>query len=281
MGFRIIFFLLFFSITGVLIIQNSQNITLIFLGSISFTFPLSLWLVIAFFAGIVSSFLIQILTYSPSNKSTYSSNNNYSNSPPSPPQSPSSIKNKPVEQDFQEKPEYKSFNQEKDINEDFDFDFEEELKPDNETIYNPEVPENKEKITINEPEISPSLQEINKEKTEETLQENTSSFSEEELITEIPPEKVNPVDNTPSATFTKPREASLYSYQPREKTEIIPKSIKQKSANSTTTENTPRSNSNKREIEKVYDVPYRVISPSYDDVSIEEEFFDEEEDWDF
>ncbi|WP_017295196.1 LapA family protein [Geminocystis herdmanii] len=319
MGFKIILLISIVLIIALFTVQNAQNITLVFLGFNSLNLPLSLWMILAVLAGIVSSFMIQLLSSSSSNK-----NSNYSNYSPSesdnnpPPRKPkSSFKQQPDNQVYspplpvENNLKYNNPNEELDA--DFDFDFEEDLTPkkpltdnqennnnfqqsqdsfdsdfDFEEDFSSENPPFEENLPLeNVPEVKSIINEIN----QEVAPEINPIIPEESPQIEIK-KVINPNDNIPSETFLKPREASLYSYKPGEKTEISSKPTNIK----TSQKNDPKSSiaqrhfviepskpSENRYSGGVYDAPYRVISPGYDDTSPLEndEFFEDDEDWDF
>lgn len=315
MGFKIILLISIVLITALFTVQNAQNITLVFLGFNSLNLPLSLWMILAVLAGIFSSFMIQLLSSSSSNKnsnySNYSSSESDNNPPPTKPKS--SFKQQPDNQVFspplpvENNFKYNNPNEELDT----EFDFEEDLTPeqplsyhqedrnnfqqsqdsfeddfDFEEDFSSENPPFEENLPLeNVPEVKPIINEPNQEVATEINPIIPEKLPEESPQIEIK-KVINPNDNIPSETFLKPREASLYSYKPGEKTEITSKSTKIKTSkkNNENVSSIERSNlSENRYNDGVYDAPYRVISPSYDDTSPLEndEFFEDDEDWDF
>ncbi|NCO76098.1 MAG: hypothetical protein GW795_14115 [Cyanobacteria bacterium] len=266
MGLKALFFLITIIITVLFYFQNLQPITLVFFGFKSPILPLSLWFILSLCAGILSSLIIQLLANNPTTKQKYnqsfSSDNPY-NYPPSTPEKPFINQPKPEpEKPFINQPKSEPKLEEKPIspppiNEvydpDFDFDFEEEL------------------ITENNQEFLAENESINLEKEKKI----ETSISEE-----IPPEKqFIPVSSKPpSEAMIKTREASPYSYKPKEKTKIIPPSESSIEIN-----NSQIKISNNRNKKEIYDAPYRVISPAYDE-KVDDNYDDleeEEEDWDF
>ncbi|MGI0482959.1 hypothetical protein ACN4EE_19515 [Geminocystis sp. CENA526] len=304
MGFKIILLISIVLITALFTLQNAQPITLVIFGYNSLSLPLSLWVIVAVLAGILSSLIIQILSSSsPQRKSDYSDNQKPYNPPPKPKSSfkqPSEDKvfsppsagvnppkyNKPVEE----------------IDEDFDFDFDEDSTPqiplnnqyhDNFAEY--EQPENYPEEAKDNIELKEEILPLEKPSEVEPIILDKNTYSEEKIAENLEEniqqkEPINPVineqDNVPSETFLKAREASLYSYKPREKTEIKPKSPKIKTPSSPPKNRSiepSKSSDNRYREGGVYDAPYRVISPAYDDTSPvqDDEFFDDDEDWDF
>ncbi|BAQ66273.1 hypothetical protein GM3709_3038 [Geminocystis sp. NIES-3709] len=256
-----------------------------------------MWIILAVLAGIFSSFIIQLLSYSAPQNRDNSSAKKPSYNPPSSPQP--SFKNTPKNKVFSQplpvenNTQYKS--QPEEIDPDFDFDFEEDFIPETSLIYqkdNINIKQKKEQINLNFEDNVPVenisqdeviITEKNQEVLEninfsisETLEEESSKIEEkeEDMI-------YSPVEDIPSETFLKIREASLYSYQPGEKTEITPKRLNP-TPPKTRSSNSPKSLDNK-ERKQVYDAPYRVISPASDNIlpKDDEEFFDDDEDWDF
>lgn len=311
MGLKMILLISIVLITGLFTVQNTQNITLVFLGFNSVNLPLSLWMILAVVTGILSSCIIQLLSSSSSQKnSNYYTPESDNNPPPRKPKSR-----------FQKQPDNQVFSQplplENNLNydnydEELETDFDEEYISEKPLIYNQENKNNFEKspnfidtdfdssedlsienISFQEDSPSDKVAEvkeiINKENSEKSSEINPSI--PEKLPEESPSietkEIINSQDNMPSETFLKPREASLYSYQPGEKTEITPKSINIKTSRKNDEANSiePSNFSDNRYNRGVYDAPYRLISPSYEDdeqlSSEDAEFFDEDEDWDF
>jgi uncharacterized integral membrane protein len=277
MGFKTLTFLIVIIIMSLFFIQNVDSISLVFLGFKSPIFPLSLWIICALFAGIFSSLMIQVLSNNPtiiktkSNQSFSNNNNNLSDNPP-----PSPKYNPPLAQiPFVDKPqtEKKSFsptpiynknsvpdNVIDDFDKDFDFDdMPENINQDNQLLEEKNQPN----LTTNNIDINPPLEIENIPSPEIILEKELTPSSSED----IPLEKIS-----------KPREASIYSYQSKEKTDIKPQL------------STPKSNQQKKSLPNnrdnnnqggVYDAPYRVISPANDSQEdIYNNLEDDDEDWD-
>jgi hypothetical protein len=114
----------------------------------------------------------------------------------------------------------------------------------------------------------PDTQKANKVFEPDTTSDTNVSF---------PKQKKSSVEDIPSPAWLKSREASLYSYQPKEKTEIKTTPDKVKSE-----PNIPKNSFPAKNADGIYDASYRVISPSQDQVNQDEVYWDDEdEDWDF
>ncbi|MTF39287.1 hypothetical protein [Cyanobacterium aponinum] len=269
-------------------LQNRGAIVLTFFGFNSPALPLFVWILMALFAGIISSLMINLLSNNPipKNKKNQSFNPPYS---PPPQPSPQPIKakpnislnqNPPIEK---EKPQYQW--EEDDVFEDL---------PDTPIINTP-LPINK----LPENEVAYPKTKIESEsKTQEHIKETTNKIEEEE---EIKIEEPKPIDSPsteietenktsmseitklseedyPPENLLKPRQASPYSYQSREKTEINPKKTKKNPSQAKESPPQP-----KRTYKGVYDAPYRVIAPAQTNNTAEnyDNFDDEDDDWDF
>lgn len=273
MGFKTLMFLIVIIIMSLFFVQNLESISLVFLGFNSLSLPLSFWIVLALLAGILSSLIIQLL----SNNSTetikynqsFSDNNNTPNNPsPSYTSSPvqRSVKNKaqPEKKPFSPPPIYQKSIVSNNISDDIDLDFEE--TPENIDEYNQNLEEN---ITLNIPinniEINPLVE-------EESIA-NDDKESEKELTS-------SPSEDMALDRILKPREASIYSYQSREKTDIKPPL----STSQPNQQKPPAPNKRVNNYKGgIYDAPYRVITPAYHEKEeeINNNFDDEDEDWDF
>lgn len=237
------------------VIQNLQAVSLVFFGSQPITLPLSIWVVLFAMAGILVSIIIQLLTKSNSASSkpqVKQQNTPYPN-PPQPykynevkPQLNKKVE--PIEETNNFTPTYRE-----PYDQDFEF-----LEPKN-TL------ENQEKY----PEETPSQP----QKRDEVIFSETNP----DLIQqEIPEVKINPDSETSSNNhdnnnldlLTKPRSPSLYSYQPREKTQIRRKS-------ETPKEVTPIPKN------EVYDANYRILKSSSQPTSRRDDYQEDEEEWDF
>ncbi|BAQ60677.1 hypothetical protein GM3708_1083 [Geminocystis sp. NIES-3708] len=250
---------------GLFFVQNLESISLVFLGFNSLSLPLSFWIILALFAGILSSLIIQVL--SNNSTETIKSNQSFSsnNTPPSynSPSVQSSFKNKsqPEKKVFSSPPIYQKSIVSNNISDDIDSDFEE--IPENIDEYNQNLEEN---ITINNIDINPPLE-------KESIA-NDDKESEKELTS-------SPSEDIALDRILKPREASIYSYQSREKTDIKPPL-------STSQPNRQKPSLPNKRVNNyqggIYDAPYRVITPAYNDEKeekINSNFDDEDEDWDF
>lgn len=275
MGFKSFLLLIIIVFLAIFSIQNLQSISLVFFGFKSLTLPLSFWIILSLLAGIISSLFVQFLSTKPRQKTNY----NQSFSPPPPPS------NYPPSPAVQEKITPPRNNQRYTSSaqvtnqqySEYDFDFLAEpqtsIDRDRQREYNIQEPSREKPATKFSPEEQDrsfiSDEQINGEETENTPKKSSVEESAK-----------SPVAEAPSEAWLKAREASLYSYQPREKTEIkIPKRIEK-------TETNQRSNdsSYSRRADGIYDAPYRVIPPSSEPMYEDNDdiyYDDEDDDWDF
>jgi hypothetical protein len=223
MGNKGFIWLILFVITIIFIIQNLNQVSLVFFGSKSIYLPLSIWVMLFIIAGIISSLIIQGLNNlsksetpnisAPKKAAFYSSKNPYPKPSPSPQPIFTSDEKLSINNDNQE---------------DF-YEFTEPLIKDN--------------INSNQPDLM--------KENEENIEEKSAP------IININKEQ----DNYENNENNQNRQASLYSYKPKEKTEIRPKIL-------------PKN--------KVYDAPYRIITPPYQDNNSPKNNDDyEEEEWNF
>lgn len=250
MGLKGFIWVILLGIVVILVLQNLQPISLIFFGSKSIYLPISIWVILFIGAGIFSSLIIQGLSNfnkvnsspvnSPRESSSYSSN-----IPPSPP-SPSSPPNSPNKKNVQ-------FDEESPVNpsyqEDFE-DFPEPLKEDN------AIDNNKQDLVQEKPT---NIDEIPNDKSNLNL--NKDSFLEAEEMNDNIDNKEETTNKEEKKTNV-PRKASLYSYQPKERTKIRP-IVKPQN--------------------KIYDADYRVITPPHKNInsSKNQDEDDDNENWDF
>lgn len=267
MGFKTLIFLIILIVMTLFFVQNLESISLLFLGFKSVNFPLSLWIIMSLFAGILSSLIIQFLSNNPTQKissnESFSSNKNISdNDYPSPtynpPSTPSSFTNKkPLEKTVYSPPPMAEKNIDGN-NIDDDINFDSNIKNINEDQQN--LKENK---TLN---INTNTNNIEINSTLET----ESIFDDNEESEEV------------TSTTIKSREASVYSSKPREKTQTKPSSSVSK-PNEENPSSPPKKVNNSQS--GIYDAPYRVINPIHNDndkqKKVNNNFDDENEDWDF
>ncbi|MBL1210553.1 hypothetical protein [Geminocystis sp. GBBB08] len=266
MGFKTLIFFIIVIIIILLFIQNLQPISLVFLGFNSLSLPLSLWLLFALFMGMLSSLIIQILSNNliPKTKSnqSFSSNNISNNPPPSPPSFTAKpiTEKKAVYQPPMSNENIKKNNQFNEFDNDLDFDdIPENIEKDNQILEEKKQVNYSNNIDLNTP-------------LEKELITTPDIILEKELNTPVS-------EDIPLETFLKPREASIYSYQSGEKTEIKPKSSTFKPNQKK--QSSPK-NPNQNYQERVYDAPYRIIAPASENKDKEiYNDFDEDDDWDF
>lgn len=278
-------------VAGLFYVQNMQNITLVFFGINTISLPLSLVALSFILTGFISSLIIQFLSKFNGNKYRYNDNKfNEQKSPISPPSSSPSTEYYPSQKSIYQDNYQDNFvdNQETQFRDKFQaqpnikFAQEEKIS----TKYEAEK-------TLNQPEIL--TQEIradypqpNKIKSPQLKQEQPEELKpiiidqQEEIIAD---DNFNDVDedcNLPSESITKPRQSSPYSYQTREKTEIITQQTRNKRLNND---------------DRIYTAPYRVITPAdnqyyppdvKDNYSSDDRDYpryrqdnDDDEDWDF
>ena len=295
MGIKSLFLIAIIVVLGVFSLQNLQSISLVFFGFTSLALPLSIWILLSIFAGLISSLLIQLLSNNSSNKS----NSRSSYSPPAPqnyrPEPPAPIAAKPSLQKQPFNPattsEYRaSYRQEFDEFADLD---DRPLPESEQYTRSTNIRNNNQNQEVTSFTSQPSAT----RETEDLIPEQTKTDSEPEVKT---PESnpTTPTNNTiiaeePSEAWLKSRQASPYSYQPREKTEVKipsppPPTIKQTPTNKQTSEETPekrktsRTNSPRKK-SGIYDAPYRVIAPRRNEPIKQnnEADWDEDDDWDF
>lgn len=283
MGFKTLMFLIVIIIISLFFVQNLESISLVFLGFNSLSLPLSFWIILALFAGILSSLIIQVLSNNPTVKiksnQSFSPNKNIPDNPPNPPiynpiynppSVPSSLTDKPIaeKQTFSAPPIYNKNSLQNNPLDEFDKDFDFDDIPENIHENNQFLDKNNQpNLTINNTDINQPLETKSIPSADEITPE--TEFTTPSSLEDIPLEKI-----------LKPREASIYSYQSREKTDIKPKLSTPKLSKQT--QSLPNNRDNKFK-GGIYDAPYRVISPADDDnqEDIYNNFEEEEEDWDF
>ena len=336
MGFKALLLLVIVIFIAVFSLQNIQAISLVFFSFNSITLPLSFWIVLSLFAGIFSSFLIQFLSGNKRQASNYKSSypNSRSNSPYSPP--PVNPPNIPSQRE--EIPQYNDNSRANNFNQEAINDRERSLRDPNRFDYVSQVqnPVNAEEEFIEEDWIDEPLEDnindLEKEHDRDQVKQNTvaennnqidleetDDLSEEVNQPEKTPVESSPINEPPAPSLLKSRQASLYSYQPKEKTKIETKPQPEPQTEPQNTEEEPDSNraipinlpprrkkvnnssssrrqnrSRRTNSSGVYDASYRVITPSrndrnrpdprYDDRNYQpdDDFdWDEDEDWDF
>ncbi|AFZ46574.1 hypothetical protein Cyast_0597 [Cyanobacterium stanieri PCC 7202] len=287
MNFKSLILILFLLILVLLLLQNSATIPIIILGSAPINIPLSIILFSAFLGGILSTLIIKFLINLSTPKTNNYSKRNY-NIPNEPPPSTDSQYSRKIEEKYH--PNYQPRYQDEPI-----YPPEPEIEPNkspkvdlNPFEYNQPLGEFYEN---NEPIQKPAknfTQEDNLSKKEDDFDDFIEEKVEQEKTIDIPPEKLidqeeKTIDIPPEKEIIeleeseqeikpKTRQAAPYSYQPRERTEIIPKSAKIP----------PRQQPNPRPSQGgIYDATYRVITPAYDVDEDLDNFDNEDEDWDF
>lgn len=307
MGLRGLFLFFIAIIAIIFSLQNSQLIYLIFFGFKSLSLPLYLWIIIFILGGIISSLIIQLLSNSSASDKPSDikqpSPSSYQNPPASfPHQYPNNQKKKvatsavsqPSPEERQEA-YYHQVNIESStpenmvdeiehisytITEDELYTNEKQEEDDSDIFFDEENKQESETIIKNDTEESETV-------IDEEIQESATIIEEdkEEIVTKK--WVVSSEDDIPSESFLKTREASLYSFKPREKTEIIPKSSSSSKSSNASQKRISSSSSSSQNINRggVYDATYRVISPPRDDRKDNDdydgEFFDDDDDWDF
>ncbi|MBF2057870.1 MAG: hypothetical protein IGQ45_11795 [Cyanobacterium sp. T60_A2020_053] len=294
-----------------LFIQNFQQISIVFFGINFLNLPFSITLLLAFCAGLISSVIIQLIIKLsiPKYPQFYTSPQPpiKNNPPPTNPQPSYQYKEPPIYED--DIPEYNQeknqFSYQKDNdnsinNNDDDFYAEEVTQKsikikDNLNISSQEKEEyiedkinqrpspqpSSEYETEKSPSPQPPSSEYETEKSSSPQPPSSEYEAKNPLPIDIPSEEIstetpdkndslpkNPLKEAPSPVSVKPRQAAPYSYQPKERTEIVPKSAKVRTNQATN-----------RSPDDIYDVSYRVITPSKN--SPNDDYYDEEEDWDF
>ncbi len=239
MNFRGFIFLIFLGICILFVVQNLQPISLVFFGGNPITLPLSIWILLFTGAGFISSLIIQTLNKVTS--STAISDNvpqpqqppyYYPPSPPSSPTTPTKTRN------LEERPSFENYAPEK----------------------------------IHSPSEYSNLDTVKNLGSDRELESNERDWSEpmetkahkQEIMATNQEDTNVEVEQNPQ---TKSRSASLYSYQPRERTQI-------RAQLKPTSKPKPKSKSQ----DEVYEANYRVITPPYRD---NDRPMDEDEEWDF
>ena len=259
MGLKPLLLLVIVILIAVFSFQNMQAISLIFFGVQSLTFPLSFWIVLSLFAGIFSSLLVQFFSGNNRQPNNYQqSNNNRRNTPPAdynPPNLPSqgervlqyneypddreeefindrgrqgdrTPRNKqkvgyrsPVENQFDTEDtidveDWMDDSSDDDSNydssnrntENFDRENDNDIDSASESVEDKINEEQMDQPITNEKNDSdPDV--IENEETATTAKTNSTR-------------KSFPINEPPDPSLLKSREASLYSYQPKEKTKI-------------------------------------------------------------
>jgi hypothetical protein len=273
MGFKGFIGLLFLLIFSLLSLQNLQLVSLVFFGSNPITFPLSIWILGFTGAGIFSGLIICLLNGSftsnqaPQNKSQ-SYDNYYPRNPPNQPISQINL-NQETRQSGRDKSQ-PSNDYDPDNNYSYtDYSHNREEKKANlsnrSQIQNIQGnSEEKEPLDYSQPKIGTN--EILREDKTQIIPENTNqNIDEDQEESEINLAKI-----------LKPRQASLYSYQSRERTDIKSKS-RSRSKSEAPSKPQPQSPTD------IYDANYRVILPpsSSNNQRQDEDNPEMEEDWDF
>lgn len=280
MGFKTLMFLIVIIIMSLFFVQNLESISLVFLGFNSLSLPLSFWIILALFSGILSSLIIQVLSSNSMPKTkpnqSFSPNKNIPDNPPNspiynpiynPPSVKSSFADKPIaeKQTFSAQPIYAKNSLQNNPPDELDKEFDFDDIPENTYENNQLLDKNNQpNFTINNIDINPPLE--------------TESIPSIEITseTEFTPSSL---EDIPLEKILKPREASIYSYQSREKTDIKPKLSTPKLSKQK--QSLPNNRDNKFK-GGIYDAPYRVISPADDNNQQDiDNNFDDDEDWDF
>lgn len=287
MGFKsllLIVFILFFAIFS---FQNRGAIALTFFGFNSPTLPLFLWVLLALLAGIISSLLINLF----SNNLVENNQRNQSFYPPyspPPPTQPKKEKYPPLEksdlpqENIREKLSYRW--EEDEIFEDLPDNSPQTIPQTNSSVTDKTYIPAKIESTTSPPESSEisltSNQATEKPETREERENQAETKEEENSNINVAVQSAETEDDSPFYGFS--RQASPYSYQTREKTDIRPKTSKSRAKQ-------PPVSPPKRVYQGVYDAPYRVIAPAQDDSDYNsdykgdrrDDFIEDEEDWDF
>ena len=243
MGVKGFIWLVLLVIVTLFIVQNLQAVSLVFFGSKSVTFPLSIWMLLFTISGIIVSLIIQSLT----NISYSNYAGNFKKPKKSYSGSPNRNKSREIKQQFNQKSE--EVEQFKMVNPTYT-----EPYDDLEFLNEKNERENGEDRKIQE-SAEDNFQE---EKIERDIQETNADrikYRENEEDMEVDSELKN-----------KPRSPSLYSYQPKEKTQIRP---------------TPKPKFPSPSTNQIYDANYRVIIPAPPNNNDRRNQKDNEEEWDF
>lgn len=267
MGFKSLLLIVVMAFFVIFAIQNGGAIAFTFFGFKSPAFPLWMWILIALLAGIISSLIINFLSTNTigKNERNQTFEPSYSSPPPPP----------PPERKQKSIPEEKSMEETKTVPEKLEYQWQED------EIFEdlPDTPihETLEEInTTSENEFisqENSVPEEIESKPEKTISHQKSEDKENVIITQEEIKTPNNDDFPPP--LLKPREASPYSYQSGEKTQIRPTRV-----NPPPKEKKEKSNPTpKRLYQGIYDAPYRIIAPAQDNQ--DEEFFEDDEDWEF
>ncbi|MGY6529698.1 MAG: hypothetical protein ACXITR_07185 [Cyanobacterium sp.] len=263
MNLKSLILIVFFLILILLLVQNSQAIPIIILGSSPVNIPLSIILFSGFFGGIISTLIINFF-----NKLSAPKTSQYSNYNPTSPNNPKPSKNRQYSTKIEEKshPYYQPTYQDDPI-------YPDSLDTENKPNFEPREPIKYQKETTNNITNNTPQENIKSEKKLDILEEKPE---EKNINITPPPEtidtpKVEIIDQPePEIEINqKPRQAAPYSYQPGERTEIVPKSAKI----SPRQPSRPSANQG-----GIYDATYRVITPPYQQDQDFDDF--EDEDWD-
>lgn len=277
MNFKSLILILFLLILVLLLLQNSQAISIIIMGSAPINIPLSIIIFTAFIGGIFSTLIIKFfINLSVPKTNNYSGKNyNIPNQPPPPRDSEYSRK---IEEKYH--PNYQPKYQDEPIYPaESEIDSNKSTKVDLEPLeYNQpliDFEENNQPIQqVKELKNIPTRETILRKKDDDLVEEKPEEekvIDQGEKIINVSPEKESPeLEELEEEIKPKTRQAAPYSYQPRERTEIVPKSAKIP----------PRQPSPPPVSGGIYDATYRVITPAYD-VDEDLDNFDEDEDWDF
>ena len=254
MGLKSILVLIFVVFVAIFSLQNLTAISLVFFSLKMPSLPLSFWMILSLLAGIISSLLVQILSGNSRRQKSYpqsfappGSQNPSPYSPPPPAQGkkerPSvSTSRLPVEDEF---PEF----------EDLPDEVSQEYHPNPPTEFSPQ----KENNSFVDRKKSESTED---EKGLTMAESSSEANSKEENIKPVLEENEQPskvVAETPSPALLKSREASPYSHQPREKTEIKtpispPLNSDSQPADKAKSTNVPLNR------DGIYDAPYRILN---------------------
>ena len=277
MGFKSLVLLIAFAFIAIFSLQNLQSISLVFFSLNSLTLPLSIWIVLSLLAGIISSLVIQFLSNNFVRKNNYSqsytpqSPTDYPPSPSvtetlprqekrqtfsSPPVASSSINNMPSEEDLN-------------VFDDRKIKYTKQKQQTTTNFFDDEPPLTSPSKNMNDSSFpQPDTQKVSKVVEQDTTTSDTN--------VSFPTPQKSPVQDIPSPAWLKSREASVYSYQPKEKTHIKTTPDKFKSE-----PNQPKKSPPAKKADGIYDASYRVISPSQDQVNQNDNEDWDDEDWDF
>jgi len=250
MKFKNLILVLLILILGLLVAQNSAPVSIVIFGTINLNVPLSLAILFALFGGLLSSIFIQIVIRMSMPKPQDYSNYNKPVSEPPPPYEPQeSVRNTPKTYQDNYQPVYQS-------------EYSQKYEP------TPEITVEKNNFNVEKESLQNNFEkETNKIENnyppEEIDNIETSNINPEKQAISEPELEVNINPN--------PRQAAPYSYQPKERTEIVPK----------TTKLPPKQSTPKNRTGDVYDATYRVITPAYDENDDNYNFDEDDDDWDF